>query len=72
MYWLLVQFSLQYIDQFYKEIERKLPFTTSVFDENPEKLLQRLPIEKAGNTSANLINEIFPILYSLDCAKEIT
>ena len=37
---------------------------------------QRLPIEivqvQAGNTSENLINEIYQIIYSLYHSKEIT
>ena len=39
-------------------------------------MLQRLPIAlvkvKAGNTSANLLNEIRQIVYYLSWAKEIT
>ena len=41
-----------------------------------KQLLQRLPIVlvqvKAGNTSKNLLNEIFQIIYSLYLAKQIT
>ena len=39
-------------------------------------MLQKLPIPlaqvKLGNTSANLLNEICPIIYSLYWAKEVT
>ena len=39
-------------------------------------MLQRLPIVrvqvKAGNTSANLLNEIRQIIYSFSWVKEIT
>ena len=39
-------------------------------------MLQRLPISleqvKAGNTSENLLNEIFQIIYTLYRSKEIT
>ena len=42
----------------------------------PKQMLQRLPIAlaqvKAGNTSANLLNEIRRIICSLYWAKEIT
>ena len=42
----------------------------------PKQLLQRLPIAtaqvKAGNNSANLLNEIRQIVYSLYQTKEIT
>ena len=42
----------------------------------PKQMLQRLPITlaqvKAGNTSANLLNEIRRIICSLYRAKEIT
>ena len=43
---------------------------------NLKQMLQRLPISleqvKAGNTSANLLNEIFQIIYTLHQSKEIT
>ena len=43
---------------------------------SPKQTFQRLPIRlaqvKAGNTSENLLNEIFQIINSLHQAKEIT
>ena len=42
----------------------------------PKQMLQRLPVPlaqvKASNTSENLLNEIRPIQYSLNQAKQIT
>ena len=42
----------------------------------PKQMLQRLPVAlaqvKAGNTSANLINEIKKLIYSLYGTKEVT
>ena len=43
---------------------------------SPTQMLQRLPRAlvqaKAGNTSENLLNEIWQIIYSLHPGKEIT
>ena len=42
----------------------------------PKQMLQRLRIalaqEKEGNTSENLLNEIYQIMYSLHQEKEVT
>ena len=60
----------------------KLEITSKVWNHSnleilsPKQILQRLPIAlaqvRAGNASANLLNEIRQIIYSLYQTKEIT